>query len=337
VPSSHYSHTAHVDENIEVPWKSEEYDASHELEQVPSHEADAMGASSVCDESSPQESTQYYGGSSGIAFMRTIRQVLGDKVQEDDVMENTASTDGVNQVGFKQSVRSELLKLLPTFEGPRFRPDFFALPSRSLSDILLENYWTRVYPLFPFMHRPTFEAAYATLWNPAGGEAHLAQESDAGLGNIIDAGPSEQTFYCALNMMLALGAQFLDISVSQRNKITAMFEQRSKNLLAVDMMDRGSIAVVQTLLLHGQYLQSTFSPQRCWNSIGVACRIAQGLGLHVDYSPIQKSTVGLEMRRRVWYACMMLDMYEPVLFVRALSLCPQYYPIHLDYADIDCL
>ncbi len=259
-PSSNIPYIAPTDRATEVSRKSEEYDISQDLEQVPSNEADAMGASSVYDESSPQESSQYYGGSSGIAFMRVIRQVLGDKGQEEGILESTpSSTDDMN-LGFKQTMRSELLKLLPKFEGPRFRPDLFALPSRSLSDALLENYWTRVYPLCPFLHRPTFEAAYATLWNAPGEDPNLAQESDAGLGNIIDAGPSHQTFYCALNVMLALGAQFLDVSVSERKSITAMFELRSKNLLAVNMMDRGSIAVVQTLLLSGQYLQSTFCP-----------------------------------------------------------------------------
>ncbi|KAN0112207.1 Fungal specific transcription factor domain containing protein [Hyaloscypha variabilis] len=319
--SSNISHITLIDGATEVSRKSEEYDTSQELDQVPSNEADAMGASSVCDESSPLESTQYYGGSSGIAFMRVIRQVLGDKGQEEAVMTNTpSSTDGTNLGGFKQTVRSELLKLLPKFEGPRFRPDLFALPTRTLSDALLENYWNRVHPLCPLLHRPTFEAAYATLWNPAGEEPQFAQESDAGLGNIIDAGPSHQTFYCALNMMLALGTQFLNVSVSERNKITAMFEQRSKSLLAVDMMDRGSIAIVQTLLLNGQYLQSTFCPQRCWNSIGVACRIAQGLGLHVDQSPAQKTLLEQEMRRRVWYACMMLDVSGSVAMGRPLMI-----------------
>jgi hypothetical protein len=64
-------------------------------------------------------------------------------------------------------------------------------------------------------------------------------------------------------------------------------------------------------------LQSTFCAQRCWNCIGVACRIAQGLGLHVDQSPAQKSSLGQEMRRRVWYACMMLDVYVSFRFVHA--------------------
>ena len=315
--SSKVSYTAGIAGPTEVAWKTEEQNSSSEPEQAPPNEADAMGASSVSDETSPQESTQYYGSSSGIAFMRTICQVLGDKGPEEGFSENVPPSAQATNLDFQQSMRSELLKLFPKFEGPRFRPDLFALPSRSLSDTLLANYWTRVHPLCPFLHRPTFEAAYATLWNPPGGEHHLAQESDAGLGNIVDAGPTHQTFYCALNMMLALGTQFLDVSVSERKNITSMFEQRTKNLLVVDMMDRGSVAVVQTVLLNGQYLQSTFCAQRCWNCIGVACRIAQGLGLHVDQTPAQKSSLGQEMRRRVWYACMMLDVYVSFRFDHA--------------------
>ncbi|KAH8594525.1 fungal-specific transcription factor domain-containing protein [Bisporella sp. PMI_857] len=318
--SSSLSHVPPLDEAKQVPHKLEEDAASHESLHIVAHEADAMGVSSVCHKNSPQESTQYYGDSSGIAFMRAIRHVLGNGVQGDFVEDTTSSGDRLNLVGFDKSVRSELLKLLPKFEGPRLRPELFALPSRSLSDTLLENYWTRVYPLYPFVHRPTFELAYAMLWNPTGSEALLVQESDAGLGNMTDAGPASQTFYCALNMMLALGSQFLDVSVSERNDIATMFDQRSKNLLVVDMMDRGSIAIIQTLLLSGQFLQSTFYPQRCWNGIGVACRIAQGLGLHVDQSPLQISPLGQEMRRRVWYACMMLDMSASMTMGRPLMI-----------------
>lgn len=268
-----------------------------------------MGASSVCDEDSPEDITQYYGGSSGIAFMRAISKVLADSAQDEQIRVNgSLPVDRIGLISGKSTVRSGLLNLLPAFDGTNFRPDHFALPSKSLSDHLLESYWTRAYPVYPFLHRPTFEAAYALLWNPQANEDDLAQESNAGLGNAVDAGPSSQAFYCALNMMLALGSQFSDIPATQRKSLTAMFEQRSKNLLVVDMMDRGSMAVVQSMLLTGQYLQSTFNPQRCWNSIGVGCRIAQGLGLHVEEFPRQRGILGLEMRRRVWYSCIMLDM-----------------------------
>jgi hypothetical protein len=298
-----------IDDTIENSWGPEERQVSQKSVHVAINAADAMGTSSVCDEDSPENSAQYYGGSSGIAFMRAIGKVLAYSVEEEEIrVKGSSPVDVMDPVGGKQSGRPELLSLLPTFEDTKLRLDCFALPSRSISDYLLDNYWTRAYPLYPFLHRPTFEAAYAMLWNPSARNDHLAQESDAGLGNGVNAGPSTQSFYCALNMMLALGSQFADISVSQRNELTTMFEKRSKNLLIIDMMDRGNLAVVQTLLLTGQYLQSTFNPQRCWNCIGVACRIAQALGLHVEEFPQKKGMLGLEMRRRVWYSCVLLDM-----------------------------
>lgn len=298
-----------TDDTIEDSWRPEERQVSQKSAHIATNAADAMGTSSVCDENSPEDSAQYYGGSSSIAFMRAIGKVLAYSVEEEEIrVKGSSPVDVMDPVGSKQGGGPELLSLLPTFEDTKLRLDYFALPSRSISDYLLDNYWTRAYPLYPFLHRPTFEAAYAMLWNPSASNDHLAQESDAGLGNRVNAGPSTQSFYCALNMMLALGSQFADILVSQRKELTTMFEQRSKNLLIVDMMDRGSLAVVQTLLLTGQYLQSTFNPQRCWNSIGVACRIAQALGLHVEEFPPKNGKLGLEMRRRVWYSCVLLDM-----------------------------
>lgn len=75
-------------------------------------------------------------------------------------------------------------------------------------------------------------------------------------------------------------------------------------------LDAPSLSVVQLLLLTGIYLQSTRFSYRCLNTIGLALRVAQGLGLHVDKctSPFE-SQKQREMRRRVWYICVMMDSY----------------------------
>jgi hypothetical protein len=67
------------------------------------------------------------------------------------------------------------------------------------------------------------------------------------------------------------------------------------------------VAHVQTLLLFAQCIPSTLFPSACWNVIGLACRTAQGIGLHVERSPAHRSPRELEVRRRVWYACMIMD------------------------------
>ena len=62
------------------------------------------------------------------------------------------------------------------------------------------------------------------------------------------------------------------------------------------------------LLLNGVYLQSTYYPNRCWNSVGLAIRVAQSLGLHNEHRTTQKrSQLQTEMGRRIWHNCMALD------------------------------
>jgi hypothetical protein len=57
------------------------------------------------------------------------------------------------------------------------------------------------------------------------------------------------------------------------------------------------------LLLH-----STPFPSRCWNAVGMACRLAQGLGLHTESSRTSRPPLETEIRRRTWHGCVILDM-----------------------------
>jgi hypothetical protein len=55
----------------------------------------------------------------------------------------------------------------------------------------------------------------------------------------------------------------------------------------------------------GGFLQSTNRPNRCWNVVGMAIRIAQGLGLHVESTG--GDLVERETRRRIWWGCVLMD------------------------------
>jgi len=77
-------------------------------------------------------------------------------------------------------------------------------------------------------------------------------------------------------------------------------------------LDIFSIELVQLLLLTTLHLHSTKYANRCWNTLGLAIRVAQGLGLPWDMPSRRESQVAREMRRRVWYNCVILDRYGPV-------------------------
>jgi hypothetical protein len=184
------------------------------------------------------------------------------------------------------------------------------LPPRDLADHLLERFWDRVYCLYPFFDRTSFQDAYDNLWLPRSQPGKSLSEFDIGLGSKADSGPRSLVFVCALNIIFALGCYFADdIPVTEREAVSYTFFLRAKQHIGLDMMDVRTIGVVQTLLVVALYLQSTPYPHRCWNSIGVASRIAQGIGLHEAQLYEQKSPLEQEIQRRTWHGCVMMDMY----------------------------
>lgn len=141
---------------------------------------------------------------------------------------------------------------------------------------------------------------YEQLW-----VANRGQRSKSRYGDY-----SKPMFHAILNILLAIGCQYSNTSVPQQSfPMADLFYQRSKKLIPFDELDN-SLSTVQLLLLTGIYLQSTRYLDRCWNTIGLALRIAQGLGLHIN-KPISvtESQKQREMRRRVWYICVMMDRY----------------------------
>ena len=65
-----------------------------------------------------------------------------------------------------------------------------------------------------------------------------------------------------------------------------------------------------TLLAQCFYLLATCQTDRCWTTLGMAVRIAQSLGLHVEgdqFTAGEATRVSQESRRRLWYSLFVLD------------------------------
>lgn len=179
-----------------------------------------------------------------------------------------------------------------------------------MADHLLDCFWDRVYCLYPFFDHPSFQDAYEDLWMPGSQPSQKKHLSplNIGLGNVSNSGTHSTVFVCALNMIFAIGCHFADIPVVEREAVAHSFFQRAKQHIGLDMLDIRTIGVVQTLLVTTLYLQSTPYPHRCWNLIGVACRLAQGLGLHEAKQYEFKDVLEQEIQRRTWHGCVMMDM-----------------------------
>ncbi|KAJ5730286.1 uncharacterized protein N7483_004794 [Penicillium malachiteum] len=273
----------------------------------------AMGAISVADDGdcndSPRE--QYYGNSSAASFMRLARNSI------------PIQSHGQNLKGIDREPSSLLDQntglwqdLNTTTTPPGFQFSDFSLPPRPLADHLLECYWERVHCLYPFFHRPSFEKAYENLWGSSRWPKPNLPQLNIGLGGSFDSGPQSIVFHCALNTIFALSCHFSDIPAGERETAAYTFFLRAKRFVGLDLLDRCTIGVVQTLLIVALLLQSTPYPNRCWNSIGLACRVAQGLGLYE--APTQKSISPLEkeVRCRTWHGCVMMDMIVSMTYGR---------------------
>ncbi|KAI9927607.1 hypothetical protein MW887_003227 [Aspergillus wentii] len=275
----------------------------------------AMGAISVADDTegaSPRQ--QYYGSSSVASFMRLAK----DSMPVRSYMQSITRHESLSETAQASNPHDTSAMLRGLYKpSPRFQFDDFSLPPRPLADHLLDCYWERVHCLYPFFHRPSFEQAYENLWGSSKQPQHKLCELNIGLGGIFDTKPNSIIMHCALNAMFALGCHFSDIPPTEREAASYSFFLRSKNFVGLDLLEYGTIGVVQTLLVLALLLQSTPYPARCWNAIGLACRVAQGLGLHEETTG-QESIKPLEreVRRRTWNGCVLMDMIVSMTYGR---------------------
>ncbi|PLB50078.1 hypothetical protein P170DRAFT_445469 [Aspergillus steynii IBT 23096] len=180
----------------------------------------------------------------------------------------------------------------------------FSLPPRKLADWLLEVYFNNFHLLYPWVDKASFLASYDALWSrqeDTTGE-HLP---DVGLGGKKC---STAVFHCALNAMFALACELSTMTPREKRITSQTFYQRMKSLTSIDILDSGSLAHVQAFLLVGMYLQCTPYPKKCWNAVGMAYRIAVGLGLHRGRFASDLTGVEQTTRRKVWCACVNMDI-----------------------------
>ncbi|XHG08743.1 hypothetical protein AWENTII_011836 [Aspergillus wentii] len=188
-------------------------------------------------------------------------------------------------------------------ENSSLLDETFSLPPRRAADWLLDIYFHNVHVFYPWVHTHSFMKAYESLWT----------NQDTSTNNIPDIGlggsncPSS-VFSCALNAIFALACEFSNLDFTEKTRLSALFYDRIKGLLHIDLLDSGSLCHVQALLLVAQYLQCTQYPTRCWNIVGLAYRMSLGLGLHSMGNAQEMSAIETQIRRRVWHGCIQMDI-----------------------------
>ncbi|KAJ9615172.1 hypothetical protein H2200_001246 [Cladophialophora chaetospira] len=185
------------------------------------------------------------------------------------------------------------------------KPVEYVLPSRRRADILMSCYWRYVHVLYPYLDKMQMEEDYEKLW-----------KAD---GSIVD----ERSFMCLINVIFALSSQIDESTpIGDRQRTAQVFYLRAKELL--DIVETGSVRSVQSLLLLGQYYQSTSEPHPCWIFTGLAIRTAQSLGLHfTETSECAADIRTRELFRKVWHGCILMDRVVSMTYGRPCMVGPK--------------
>lgn len=200
-------------------------------------------------------------------------------------MTDSRSTEKVDTYGPDQ--QSEL----SSFYQP---PVSFALTSLSQLEPFVDAYFQLYHCSYPIVHEATFRAQFME----------------------VIPRPSGHAWQVLLFVIATLGA--FTTATKPTDVDVGLFEE-AKVRLSIDVLETGNLLLVQALALVSNYLQKRNKPNSGYNYMGLARRIAMGIGLHKEFRTWEASLLTIEMRRRCWYCLYIFDVGGIITFSRPLD------------------
>lgn len=181
----------------------------------------------------------------------------------------------------------------------------FELPERQFADDLVDAYFERVHPFYPFIHEGSFRVLYERIW------AHSSSPVSA----------TSLSWQAVLNLVFARGCEFCT-TIPEEELINTLspFVDRARTIIFSQVFKRGNLELVQALLLMCQYLQGTLEFNECWNLVGLMIRTAISIGLHQNPEDAPLTPIEKEVRKRAWWGCFILDRTLSMKFGRPPSI-----------------
>lgn len=125
--------------------------------------------------------------------------------------------------------------------------------------------------------------------------------------------PSTNAWQVLLFVIAAIGA--FTTATRPTDVDIGLFEA-AKARLPIDVLETGNLLLVQALTLISNYLQKRNKPNSGYNYMGLARRIAMGIGLHKEFPARKANLLTVEMRRRCWYCLYIFDVGGIITFSR---------------------
>jgi transcriptional regulatory protein GAL4 len=129
--------------------------------------------------------------------------------------------------------------------------------------------------------------------------------------------PKSSAWQVLLHVIAAIGAFS---SAECATTIDQALFKAAKARMSFDMVETGNLTMVQALTLLSNYSQKRNKPNSGYNYLGLAKRMAMGIGLHKEFTTWHAKPLVLEMRRRVWWLLYVFDVGAVITFSRPLDM-----------------
>lgn len=167
-------------------------------------------------------------------------------------------------------------------------------PNRHIADMMIDAYFKLFHLNYPIIHEPTFRAQFSE----------------------VIPRPHEDSWLVLAYVVAAIGVW--SSAKSADNLDLALFAQ-ARSILSFNFLELGNLTLVQALTLTSNYQQKRDRPNSAYNYLGLAVRMAMGLGLHKEFQGWNISPLNMEIRRRVWWSLCVFDCGATITFSRPLT------------------
>ena len=238
-----------------------------------------------------QGNWDYHGHSSGLSFVRRMREQLGDLMGPDTV--STPFVKSRPRSTVLDSPRSAINS--PSADTTSSESE---LPPKDVARGFCANAVNDAAALLRVLHKPTFWQSFERIYSIP--QEHYTNE--------------DQKFLPLLYSTMALGTLFGNHEHSSLNQNGyenaiqqgfAYFRAARQMMDIADVRDLTSVQAVVFMIL---FMQSSAKLSQCYAYVGVALRSALRMGLHRAYSA-NLDPIELETRKRVFWVIRKMDIY----------------------------
>ncbi|RMY05774.1 hypothetical protein D0868_06223 [Hortaea werneckii] len=237
----------------------------------------------------------YLGNSSGHSLLHSVSSALPPASES---LEPGRPPEGQTLTGTgTDSERAQGAEVAATLNCARF-------PTIMIQDHFISTYFRCYNTSYPVLHEGTFrERCNAKRTIPASSSWHMI-------------------YY----MVLAIG-EWLSGSCSDDQ---SLYYEAARSRFRVETLESGNIYTVQACLLMGNYLQKRDRPNTGFNFIGIAHRMALGLGLHRESAKSNElHDLALNSRRAIFWILYTFDSGFSITTGRPILLPDTYIDVRI--------